>query len=117
MLPTNPNRPGVSERRAGERHAPKSNLVCQVIDLKDESAASAGMWDVSQGGLCVIVEPQYAPGAHVEIALHAPASGASLHRFAKVVHTLLIPSLREMWMTGCSFGSDPMSEDELRPYL
>jgi hypothetical protein len=34
-----------------------------------------------------------------------------------VVHTLLVPSVREMWLTGCSFCGEPITEEELQPYL
>jgi hypothetical protein len=117
MLPSNAKALEVGERRAAERHACKRQLICQVIDLVDESVATSGTWNLSTGGVCVIVEPHYAPGTHVEVAFHAPADGTSVHRFAEVIHSLLVPSLREMWLTGCSFCDGPVSEEELRPYL
>jgi hypothetical protein len=117
MLPTSANGPPTDERRTAARFACKPQLFCRVIDPLDESMTTAGPWNLSRRGACVIIEPHFAPGRHVEIAFHIPANGSSMYYQAEVVHTVLIPSLREMWLTGCSFCDGPVPEEELQPCL
>ncbi len=110
MFPSSAKGPYPGERRAVERQ-PGAPLQCRVIDPLDESAVPAGSWNVSSRGVCVVVEPHFAPGSHVEVTFHGPAGGPCVHRMAEVVHTLLVPSLREMWLTGCAFCDDPPDEE------
>jgi hypothetical protein len=105
------------ERRAAERHPCGPQTTGQVIDPLDERAAAAGPWNVSTGGVCVLIEPHHAPGTFVEVGLCNRAAGASLHAFAEVVQALLVPSVREMWLTGCSFQSESVTDEQLRPYV
>ena len=59
-----------------------------------------------------------ATGLKTEVAERIQANDADLaRRFAEVVHTVLVPSRREMWLTGCSFCDEPVSEEELQPYF
>ena len=117
MLPSDSNVPACGERRQAERHHCRPDVFCQVVDLLDESATDAGPWNLSRSGICVLVEPQYRPGAHLEVQFLKPDAGPSLHLFAEVVHTLLVPSLREMYLTGCAVHGEPLSEETLQPWI
>jgi hypothetical protein len=108
---------GGQERRATERHPCGPQTTGQGIDSLGERASEAGLWNVSTGGVCVLIEPCYPPGTFVEVELCDRTAGASLHAFAKVVHALLVPSVREMWLTGCSFQSESVTDEQLRPYV
>jgi hypothetical protein len=88
-----------------------------VVDPLDEHVAPAGPWNVNSGGVCVLVESQYPPGARVELEFERQTPGVPLQVFAEVVHTLLVPSFHEMWLTGCSFLGERLEEDELNLYM
>jgi hypothetical protein len=98
-----------------ERHQCQLPLACKIINLLDQGVAPAGAWNISSGGVCVITEPHYPRGSHVEVAMHKPSEAPTVRRFAKVVHTIELPSLREMWLTGCSFCGDAVPDEELQP--
>jgi hypothetical protein len=85
-----------------------------VVDLLDETAALGGPWDVSAGGMCLLIEPHYEPGTPIELQLRTPPPGPSLHLFARVVHTVLAPSSRDMWLTGCALQGEPLSAETLQ---
>jgi len=113
MLPSSDNYPKNSERRAHERQSCRPSLLCLVIDPLDESISWARPWNVSTGGMCVLIEPYYPPGTRLEVEFRGQRSEAPPHLFAKVVHTLLVPSFREMWLTGCSFQGESLGKDLL----
>jgi hypothetical protein len=114
MLPSSAKGPQAGERRAAERHACKPHLLCEVIDPLDQTVVPVGAWDVSATGVCVVVESHFAHGAHIEVAFRTPGHDDSVRRFAEVVHTVLVPSRREMWLTGCAF-SEGLKEGDLGP--
>ena len=105
-----------TERRQVRRHACRRPLSCQLIDPLDESVAPAGVRNISSNGVCVVIEPHLPPGRHIEVAIRRPAGGATLHRIAEVVHALQVPSFREMWLTGCLFYGEALSDEQLRLY-
>jgi hypothetical protein len=110
MIPSSARARRGDERRQAERFASRQQLNCQIIDPLDESVAPAGVRNISTSGACVVIEPHYPPGSHIELAIHTPREGSVIRRFAQVVYTLQIPSVREMWLTGCSFCGEPTAE-------
>jgi hypothetical protein len=108
---------GRTERRAAPRHSCSPEALCRVVDLLDQTAVEAGVWDAGVGGACVVIEPHYPAGARVGVDLRHPGDEDGLRSFAEVVHTILVPSHREMWLTGCSFQGAPLPFDELEPYV
>jgi len=110
MLPSNNHSPQLRDRRKDERHAFHSKISCHVIDLLSEKTSPAGPWNMSNGGVCVLVASQYRPGTYLEMEFRGAGDGASLNVFAQVVHTVLVPSFHEMWLTGCSFLDEPADE-------
>jgi hypothetical protein len=114
---TSSGAPKHRERRASERHSCRPETSCHVIDLLTESLAEGTPWNASLGGVCVLIEPHYLPGKHLEVELCGRGDGTSIHAFAEVVHALEVPSFREMWLTGCSFGGEAFAEEQLQPYV
>jgi hypothetical protein len=114
MLPSDTSLPTGGERRRAERHHCRPDILCRVVDLLDESVTEAGPWNVSAGGVCLLVEPHYPTGTPLEVRLLNPRAGPSLRLFTEVVHTLLVPSLREMYLTGCAVRGEPLSEEVLQ---
>jgi hypothetical protein len=113
MLPVRNHLPQARDRRKGDRQSCHPDVYCQVVDPLSESAAVAGPWNVSSGGVCVLVEPHYPPGTRLEVQLRGSGSRGSVNVFAEVVHTLLVPSFQEMWLTGCSFQGEGLAEEQL----
>src|SRR5262245_40431387 len=105
------------ERRSEERRSCSPASPCQVINPLDERVSPAGPWNFSSGGVCVLVESQYPPGARLEIEFDRPPHDPPRQVFAEVVHTLLVPSFHEMWLTGCSFLGDRLEEEELNFHI
>jgi len=103
------------ERRATERHDCKPEATCRLTEVLDQKREEAEPWNVSRGGVCVVVAPHFASGTRVEIELRAPDQGRSVVTFGQVVYTCLLPSEREMYLAGCEFQDD-LREDDLRPY-
>jgi hypothetical protein len=87
-----------------------------VTEVLSQSPAEAGAWNVSSGGVCVLVVPHYTPGTRLSIELWNADEGRGLVAFGEVVYTVEVPSEREMWMIGCAFQGDPLREEELRPF-
>jgi len=110
MFPSNNHWPQLLDRRKDERHAFRSRIYCQVIDPLSEKASIAGPWNLSNGGVCVLVGSQYRPGTHLEMEFRGSGRSDSLNVFAEVVHTVQVPSFEEMWLTGCSFLDEPSEE-------
>ncbi len=110
MIPSNARVRRIEDRRRAERLTCRQQLSCHVIDPLDESVAAAGVRNISTNGACVVIEPHYAPGSHIELAIHMPPEGPILRCFAQVIYTMQLPSVREMWLVGCSFCGEPSAD-------
>jgi hypothetical protein len=113
MFPSTASPPRNVERRTAERHPCPPQLLCMVIDPLEESAAPAGVRNESSGGMCLLVEMQLLPGAWVTLNLWKPADESQRVEFAEVRYTHLVPSFREMYLTGFSFHKEGQSAEEL----
>jgi hypothetical protein len=113
MLPMNAKLSRQPERRRAKRQAGLIPLSCEVIDPFDESVAPAVTWNISATGVCMVIERHYPPGRPIEVAIQSSADIAPVHQLARVVHALEVPSVREMWLTGCSFDGDGLAAEEL----
>ncbi|HKI30889.1 MAG TPA: hypothetical protein VKA46_03415 [Gemmataceae bacterium] len=116
MVATTSDLSGGGERRATERHSCKPDAACQVTDVLDQRTAEASPWNVSRGGICVLVGPEYDRGTRLTIELRDRDQRRGLVTFGKVEYTLLLPSAHEMWLTGCSFQGEPVPAEELSHY-
>jgi hypothetical protein len=87
-----------------------------VTDVLDQRTTEAAPWNLSRGGICVLVGPEYDPGTRLAIELRDRGEGGGFVTFGEVVYALLLPSTREMWLTGCSFQGEPVPEEKLSPY-
>jgi hypothetical protein len=114
MLTSNNESPQLWDRRKDERHLFRSQVRCQVIDPLSEQISRAGPWDVSNGGVCILVATHFRSGTHLEIQFHMPGNDTPVKVFAEVIHTLLVPSFHEMWLTGCSVLAEEQAEKLLQ---
>jgi hypothetical protein len=103
------------ERRVAERHDCKPEATCRVTEVLGQKRAEALPWNVSNGGVCVLVAQHYASGTRLEIELRAPDEDRSVVAFGEVIYAFLLPSEREMYLTGCEFQHE-LRDDDLRPY-
>src|SRR5437867_12109633 len=108
---------GGSERRTAERYRCRPETVCRVTDLLDQTESEAGPWNLSAGGLCLVVEPPCHPGTRWGVELCNPVAGLARHVFAEVVYAFELPSGRELYLTGCSFQGETLPDEELEPYV
>ena len=117
MFPSSDRISKSAERRADERRSCSPTLFCQVIDPRDERTSPAGPWNVNSGGVCLLIESEYPAGTRLEMEFGRSSHGVPLQVFAEVVHTLLVPSFHEMWLTGCAFLGERLRTDELNFYI
>jgi hypothetical protein len=112
MAVSPPERFGGKDRRAAPRRSClRTEIACVVTGPPDQKQTDAVPWNISPAGACVVVEPLYLPGERLSVALGDPADGTRLLLDAEVRHTILCPSSREMWLTGCSFLQKVTVED------
>jgi hypothetical protein len=116
MIHSTSDFPGVADRRSTKRLPCNPRTACRVTDLLDQVQRPGGMWDISAGGACVVVEPHYLPGARLAIELRNGGEGTGLLVWARVKHSVLCPSFREVWLTGLSF-SEELTEGDLGPFV
>jgi hypothetical protein len=104
------------ERRAAVRRVCNAQAVCQVTNLLDQTPIEAGPWNASIGGICVVLETHPPTGTRLVIELRNPTGDRQLLTFGEVVYTILLPSAREMWLSGFEFEGDPLPEEDLQPF-
>jgi hypothetical protein len=101
------------ERRHEHRHRIRPDVMCEVIDPLTQGVTEAGVWNISPDGVCLVVEPQFRPDECLELDCRTRPAEPRLHFFARVIHTLEVPSFRAAFLTGCSVQGDPLDEDVL----
>jgi hypothetical protein len=105
------------ERRAAQRFPCDAYTSCRVTDLLDLSTPEAYPWDLSGGGICVLLEYRYPPGTRLGVELSDDGHHNELVVWLRVEHSdICCPGPREMWLTGCSFVNEVATED-LRAFL
>jgi hypothetical protein len=117
MFGKSPQSPGATERRSAPRHPCNQDTHGRISDVLEECSAEAGPWDVSVKGISVLVGPHHNQGTRLVLELHNRVKDRALVTFVRVVHTLLVPSEQEMWLTGCSFQDAPLAAEELDAYI
>lgn len=115
MLPSSATGSQVGERRAAERHACAQQLTCRVINPLNECGTPAGLWNMSPGGVCLLVESHFIPRARLAIELEDRSAQSRRYLFAEVRYAILVPSFREIYLTGCAFQGETLPVEELQP--
>jgi hypothetical protein len=105
------------ERRTAERYLCNVETTCRVIDVLDQSELDAAALNASTGGVGVVAELERPPGTCLSIELSNLTAAASHRVVAQVVYAILVPSMREQWLTGCRFRGDPLAGEDLRRYV
>jgi hypothetical protein len=106
-----------SERRFAPRHdCLNPAVICLATEPLGQSQAKGAPWNLSATGACVVLEPRYFPGDRIALEFVNVEDGTCLLTWAEVKYAILIPSLREMYLTGCHFP-DGLSEEDLPHYI
>jgi hypothetical protein len=87
-----------------------------ATEVLEQERLEAGTWNLSTGGVGLILKSHLDPGMRLVIELYHPRRGEALVAWAEVRHTICCPSFDEMWVTGCSF-LDPVEGQKLRPFV
>jgi hypothetical protein len=106
-----------SERRCLPRqdcHNPA--VICLATEPLGQSQTKGAPWNLSATGACVVLEPQYFPGDRLSLELINAEEGTCLLTWAEVKYAILIPSFREMYLTGCHMP-DGLPDEELPHYV
>jgi hypothetical protein len=84
-----------------------------VTDVLDQSRAEAGAWDISAGGIAVILEEHFSPGARLGAELAAGGCERAVPLWLEVEHSdICFPGyLADLHLTGCSFVGDVPAEE------
>jgi hypothetical protein len=102
--------------RVTERHPCELPSSCQPISGRhwQEAKWPATILDISRGGLRLILQRRFEPGANLDIEL--PGSGS--REASTVIGTVVYvrPQDAGFWSLGCKFASE-LSEEELRELL
>jgi hypothetical protein len=104
------------DHRSWPRFTPTRPAFCRVTDPRSEDRSEAGLWNVSAGGVCVLLETGYLPGNRLTLEVRTPDDEDGEVKWVAVRYALLCPSYQEMWLTGCAF-EEPVAADELRCWL
>jgi serine/threonine protein kinase len=106
------SREAVAMRRAAPRFPCGPKLHCEVTDVLDESRAEAGAWDISAGGIAVILKEHFSPGARLGVELAAGGCESPVLVWLQVEHSdICFPGyLTDLYLTGCSFVGDVPEE-------
>ena len=103
------------ERRASVRHASTMEASYHPIAVPAFGpSCPARIWDVSLGGMALIVPHSYEAGAVLSVVPEVLPESLSPALEARVLH--VTPHADGLWMAGCEF-LNPLSEEELDALL
>ena len=107
----------VPERRSAERFPCHAVTFCRVTDVLDQVVLEAGVRDISAGGICLVLEASYPPGARLGAELVTDDNEACLFVWLRVEYSdICCPGSRDRWLTGCSFPGE-VPREALRPFM
>jgi hypothetical protein len=103
------------ERRASVRHASTMEASYHPIPVPAVGpACHARIWDVSLGGLALVVPHPYEAGSLLLVVPEVLPRDLAPGLAVRVLH--VAPHGSGLWMAGCEFLT-PLTEDELRALL
>jgi hypothetical protein len=109
-----PTDPGAqsAERRAWVRYPCKLEGTCQAIGNGQSAPGwSARVWDISGGGLGLILDRRFEPGTLLVLQVQGIDADGSRVMLARVVR--VAAAAKGRWMLGCAISGE-LSEEELR---
>ncbi len=99
------------ERRAGPRYPCLIETTCRQITRGGSTNWPARTVDVSAGGIALVLERRFEPGAVLCVRLESPDGEVSRDLLLRVVHVLA--DMDGSWRLGCRLAGE-LEEDELR---
>jgi hypothetical protein len=115
MNPSHSDLVGAADRRREARLGCHNlGTICQVTDVLYQSESPGRILNASTHGLCLLVEPHYENGQRLVTEFRDRDDGPLLRAFVEVVHTHLIPSQREQYITGCVVRGEPIASKALQ---
>jgi hypothetical protein len=107
---TTPPTPAATERRSGARRQPALGTICRLGD----TARVGLVWNISSGGVSMLLNERLEPGATIQCELSSAEQGVDLPVTLRVAH---VTQLRNGdYMVGGQFDR-PLAAEEMRPFL
>ena len=103
------------ERRIAVRHPGNPESSCRFKTTEEQEEATAGIWNISSEGICLVVGRQLTPGVPFSVELHSPDREFSCRLPVQAIHTTRRYS--GAWMVGGSFLDARLNTDQLRSLL
>jgi c-di-GMP-binding flagellar brake protein YcgR len=97
------------ERRVWVRHPANLNATCQAAAAAPGERLSAGVRNISQGGISLLLGSSFEPGEMLSIELPGAEEGNTYTVLACVVHVR--PQNDDEWVVGCTFSRELGDED------
>jgi hypothetical protein len=103
--------PEGEDRRREERYFCNAETSCQVLDPQANCFWPAAVWNISRGGICLLLGPRFEPGRVLIIELENKDRDFFCRLDMEVKYSgICFPN--GAWLHGCAF-SRPLEEEEL----
>jgi len=102
-----------NERRASVRVACDLDTTCQPLSGPRASSWAARVVDISTGGLALVLDRRFEPGAMLSVRLASSDDESTRTLFLRVVH--VSQHVDGAWQLGCAFASE-LAEEELQAF-
>jgi PilZ domain len=101
---------GGKERRKSERCSCHQGTCCRVIDPETSHLWPGGIWNISLGGISLLLQPRFEPGRVLTVELWHTARKFFCRLDMEVKYSgLCLPN--GAWLHGCAF-SRPLQPEE-----
>jgi hypothetical protein len=102
---------GGDDRRKSARCSCHPETCCQVFDPQAEHPLPAGVWNISRGGISLLLRPRFEPGRILTLELWNTARQFRCQLSIEVKYSgLCLPN--GAWLHGCAFDR-PLHPEEL----
>jgi hypothetical protein len=107
--------PSGPERRTAARHPCHVGTVCQVLEPGSDRAWVAGVWNISRGGISLLLEQRFEPGRTLSLELRNEQRDFFCRLGFEVRYSgICFPN--GAWLHGCAFDRE-LRETELRALI
>jgi hypothetical protein len=103
------------DRRASERFPCHPETTCEVTEPETGQVRPAAVWNVSAGGISLLLSPRFEPGRVLTAELRNAARAFSCRTTLEVRYSgICFPN--GAWLHGCAFGC-PLGEEDLQALI
>ena len=102
------------ERRQWIRYFAQSEILCQRASEETTSQWSATIQNISEGGICLLIEAPFGPGDLLHVEVPRSSENTALKLLTCVVHSSRAQV--DSWSLGCSFIRE-LSDIEMEAFL